>query len=194
MSASVLTTLGQGTSGKPSAGFTDASGNGWYQLTVGSKTGWARSDFFSSVAILPKSGDGYTLQLPATYTFASSEPDSAEVENPDDPAIPFLTIRVTAPSASVPDMRPKALRHDIASIDEHNQLIEVYGYSVLQTSARTAIDTCQLRDAANRPDQGWPYTTYVKVTTAKHNYLFFFVTPARDTPSIKQVLQSAYLT
>jgi hypothetical protein len=88
---------------------------------------------------------------------------------------------------------PKALRKDIASSDERNQLIEVYGHTVLQTSARTAIDTCQLSGAAGRPDQGWPYTTYVKVTTSSHAYVFLFVTPTRDAPAIKQVLDSAYL-
>jgi len=195
--SSLIATLSQGTQASADSQVTDAAGNPWYHVSIGSKSGWLRADFMTASPVQPASMTGLSLMLPTDYSLWTA------VALPSDPAlaytkrtgddVPFLTIQASPANPMVVQL-PSGIRPDINAVIDHNATIQVWNYTVVKHVSRVAIDSCKVTSAWARPDQGWPYLTEVYVHTALRNYDFSFITSDPNSPLVSQVLDSIALS
>jgi uncharacterized protein YgiM (DUF1202 family) len=191
-SGKLIATLSQGTQASADSQSVDTAGNPWYHVTVGSQAGWVRADFMATYALRLAIGDGWSLMLPSDLTQNQISTSLFEATRTAE-VVPFLRARTSSAEITTIDL-PKAIRPDPAPIYDHNKLIQVWSYTVLERVSRVAIDRCQLRAAAARPDQGWPYMTVVTVKSSQRSYQFEFFTAEPDSAVVTQVLNSAALS
>lgn len=196
-SGSLLATLAQGTQATADSRVTDAGGNPWYHVSVGGKSGWLRADFMTATPVHPAAAHGWSLMLPADYSWAAdslaaSDPSLAAIKKTGD-EVPFLTIQ-TSPANPMAVQLPAGVRPDVTALPDHNATIQVWNYTVVKHVSRVAIDTCKVPTAWARPDQGWPYLTEVYVHTAQQNYDFSFLTSDPNSPLVSQILDSVALS
>ena len=192
-SAARITTLTQGTQASASSRATDSAGYVWDHVTVGTQSGWVRSDFVTATPLHPASGLGWSLMLPQGYALAPSS-DSAlanVVKTGDD--LPFLIVQTTT-SGTLTVQLPGVLRPDIAPLSVFTTTIQVWNYTVNEQVSRVALDTCKVMSAWARADQGWPYESSVYVHTSGRNYEFTFFSPDPNNALVNQVLNSIALS
>jgi len=191
-SGKLLTTLAQGVQGKADSKVTDAAGNTWYHLAVGSQTGWSRADFISTVPIHPVSGTGWSLMVPQADILIAGDPSVTTFGVTSD-ALPFLTVQTSGASTLTVQL-PSVVRSDLAPVGDQARTIEVWNYTVIKHTTRVGLDTCKVTSASSRADEGWPYLTSVFVHTQARNYLFAVYTATSTDPLIDQVLSSIALS
>jgi uncharacterized protein YgiM (DUF1202 family) len=192
-SSTRLTTLNQGTQVNATGRVTDSSGNVWYRVTLGTQSGWVRSDFMASTPLHAASGIGWSMMLPQGYTLSPSTDQSLSqvMKNGDDLA--FLIIQSTT-SSTLTVQLPGVLRADIAPIADHTSTIQVWNYTVNEQVSRVALDTCKVMSAWARADQGWPYEASVYVHTSSRSYEFTFFSSEPNSALVSQVLNSIALS
>jgi uncharacterized protein YgiM (DUF1202 family) len=191
-SGKVLTTLAQGVQGNADSKVQDAAGNVWYHLTVGSKTGWSRADFLSTVPIHPVSGTGWSLMLPQADLLIAGDPSVTTFGVTTD-ALPFLTVQ-TSTASTLTVQLPSVVRSDLAPVGDQAKTIELWNYTVIKHTTRVALDTCKVTSASTRVDRGWPYLTSAFVHTQQRNYMFAVYSATSDNPLVDQVLSSIALS
>jgi hypothetical protein len=193
-SSAILATLPQGTQATADRRAPDASGNTWYHVTLGSKSGWVRTDFVVATAVHAASGIGWSLMLPQGYQVAaSSDPSLTTVAKSGDD-LPFLILQTSSSDTLVVQL-PGQLRADMAPVADHNTTVQVWSYSPLtERVSRVALDSCKVTSAWARPDQGWPFMSSVYIQTKVRNYQFSFFTADPNSAVVKQVLDSVALS
>lgn len=191
-SSTRLATLSQGTQAVADHRVTDAAGNPWYQVKVGSQIGFVRADFMATTPLHPVSGTGWALMLPQDLLSKSTDPSLTMVTRAGDD-LPFLTVQ-TSNTGTVPLPVPATVRSDLAPVQDHNATIQVWNYTVVEQVSRVALDTCKVPTAWARADQGWPYQASVFVHTATRDYEFYFLTNDPSSPLVRQVLDSVSLS
>ena len=186
-----ITTLNQGTQANAD-GQQRNGGDLWYHVSVGTTTGWVRSDLVATTPLHAANGPGWSLMLPQGYASTpSSDPSLTNVMTTGDD-LPFLIVQTTTASTLTVQL-PGILRADLAPIADHVATIQVWNYTVNEQVSRVALDTCKVMSAWARPDQGWPYETSVYVHTSGRNYEFTFFTPDANSALAAQVLNSIAL-
>jgi hypothetical protein len=188
-----IATLTQGTQATADRRAPDSSGNVWYHVTVGSQSGWVRSDFVVTTPLHAASGFGWSLMLPQGYLVAPSSDASLTTVSKTGDDVPFLIVQTTT-SSTLTVQLPALLRPDIAPVADHSATIQVWSYTVNEQVARVALDTCKVMSAWARADQGWPYMTSLYVHTSGRNYEFTFFTPDAKSTLVTQVLNSIALS
>jgi len=191
-SSTRLATLTQGTQANATGRVSDASGNLWYHVTLGTQSGWVRSDFVSTIALHPASGLGWSLMLPQGYTLSPSSSASLSTVTRNGDDLPFVIIQ-TSSSSTLTVQLPDLLRADVAPVADHAATIQVWNYTVNEQVSRVALDTCKVMSAWARPDVGWPYESSVYVHTSGRSYQFTFFSPDPNSALVSQVLNSIAL-
>lgn len=192
-SSTRLATLTQGTQATADRRAPDASGNIWYHVTLGTQSGWVRSDFVVTTPLHAASGFGWSLMLPQGYLMAPSSDASLTTVNKSGDDLPFLVVQTTT-SSTLTVQLPGMLRADIAPVIDHSGTIQVWSYTVNEQVARVALDTCKVMSAWARADRGWPYMTSVYIHTSGRNYELTFFSPDANSALVTQVLNSVALS
>jgi hypothetical protein len=192
-----IATLTQGTQATADQVTTDSGAKSWYHLALATQSGWVRADFVTNTPVHPASGAGWSLMLPAEFSWsvdatAPSDPTLVPVKKTGD-EVPFLTIQTSSANPMTVQL-PSGVRPDVNAVSDHNATIQVWNYTVVKHVSRVAIDTCKVTSAWARPDQGWPYLTEVYVHTAQRNYDFSFITSDPNSPLVSQILDSIALS
>ena len=190
-SSARVATLTQGTQATADRKTSDAAGNVWYHVTVGSQAGWVRSDFMTATSLHAASGPGWSLMLPQGYAVASTDGSVTTFAKTGDD-LPFLLVQTTTGSTLTLQL-PNGIRPDLAPVADHTSTIQVWSYTVNAQVSRVALDTCKIMSAWARADQGWPYMTSVYIHTAGRSYQFTFFSPDPSSALVKQVLDSVAL-
>jgi hypothetical protein len=185
--AAKVTTLSQGTALQVTGQSSDAAGNRWDSVSVGSQAGWIRSDFVVPTAIKPVSGTGFSLMIPSGYSWVTTS-GVTDVTRPG-ADLPFLRVQ-TSTTDTLGVQLPASVRPDVAARPDHTALIQVWDYTVLKRVTRVALNACTVPYAASRPDSGWPYLTSVLVQAKGRVVSFAFFTSTPDDPVVQQVLDS----
>ena len=190
--AAVVATLSQGTVLSVDSAVTDASGFTWYHATMGSTTGWVRSDFMVGYAVLP-AGDsqGWSGMVPQGMGVKVGSSASSDVVPGPAAPLPFARIQSSStdtPGASV----PAVIRTDVATIPVSTATVQVWNYTAQEVVVRVALDPCQVL-VRGRADSGWPFQTTVIVRTPARTFRFTLWSDRLNDVRVSRFLDSVAL-
>ncbi len=189
-----IATLTQGTQANADRQQSDASGNVWYHVTVGSQAGWVSAAYVVVTPLHAASGIGWSLMLPQGYQVSPASDASTTTVTKTGDELPFLVLQTTT-SSTLTVQLPSVVRADQGPVADHAASIGVWSYNpVTEEVARVALDTCKVTSAWARADMGWPYMTSVYIHTSGRNYQFTFFSPDPNSVVVKQVLDSVALS
>lgn len=188
-----LATMNQGTQATADRRAADTSGNAWYHVTLGTLSGWVRSDFVTTTPLHAASGPGWSLMLPQGYLQQPTTDASLINVTKTGDDLPFLIVQSTTASTLTVQL-PGVLRAEIAPVADHASTIQVWNYTVTRQVSRVALDSCKIMSAWARADAGWPYETSVYVQTKGRSYEFTFFSPDPNSALVTQVLNSIALS
>jgi hypothetical protein len=191
-SSATIATLAQGIQVTADRVGTDASHADWYHVTTANQSGWVSSDLVSVTPIHLATSTGWSLMVPQEDLASSTDPSITTFAKAGD-QVPFLIVQSSTGSTLTVQL-PAALRADLAPVGDQTKVVQVWNYTVVKHEARVALDTCTVRSAWARPDQGWPVMTSVFVHTAQRDYRFTLFASGRNDLIVNQVLNSVSLS